>query len=92
MPKHVKCINKQPRLDPHERILNIGGFEGGLRWKRSQQEAIADIEADPQAYFTTDRSGNSVWLVVATNNGRKYIKTQNDDSSQNNLLSLPECP
>jgi hypothetical protein len=92
MSKQVKCINKQPRLDPHERIINIGGIEGGVRWKRTQQQAISDIEADSRSYFTTDKSGNSVWIVVATHNGRKYIKTQNDDSSQNNLLSLPECP
>lgn len=92
MAKQVKCINKLPRQNPHERIQNIGGIEGGVRWKRTQQQAIADIEANPQSYFCTDQKGNSVWIVVATHNGNKYIKTQNDDSSQNNLLSLPECP
>jgi hypothetical protein len=92
MAKQVKCINKLPRQNPHERIQNIGGIEGGVRWKRTQQQAIADIEADSQSYFCTDQRGNSVWIVVATHSGNKYIKTQNDDSSQNNLLSLPECP
>ena len=92
MARQVYCINKQPRNNPHERILNIGGIEGGVRWKRPQAQAISDIEADPHSYYCKDRAGNSVWVVVATHNGNKYIKTQNDDSSQNNLLSLPECP
>ena len=92
MARQVHCINKQPRHNPHERILNIGGIEGGVRWKRTQTQAIADIEANPQSYYCKDRAGKMVWVVVASQNGNKYIKTENDDSSQNNLLSLPECP
>ena len=88
----IQCINKTNRQDPHDRIQSIGGVRSdGVRWKRSQQQAIVDIEARTYAYFVSV-NGASVWVIVATNNGNKYIKTQNDGLHPNNLLSLPECP
>jgi len=91
MARHVLCINKREHHNPHERIINIGGVDGGVRWKRSQQQAIADIEANSQAYYTSV-NGKSVWVIVALHDGHKYIKTEADSTTSNNLLSLPECP
>jgi hypothetical protein len=91
MSKQIMCINKTNRLDPHDRIHNVGGIAGGVRWKTTQQQAIQDIERDSSAYYAS-ANGKSVWVIVATHNGNKYIKTQNDGLHPNNLLSLPECP
>jgi hypothetical protein len=94
MSKQVKCVNKLDRPNPHERIRNIGGVENNGRWKRSQTEAIADVERDPSSYFVTDtRTNQSVWVIVRLSQwGHKYLTTQPDGETQNNLLSLPECP
>jgi len=42
----IRCINKTDRLNPHERIRNVGGANpDGARWKQSQQQTIEEIES-----------------------------------------------
>jgi len=92
MPRQVMCINKRPNhYNAHERIKAIGGIENSTRWKRAEDDAIADVKRDPRAYFT-NVNGNAAWVIVAKHNGREYLKTQNDGYSPDNLLALPECP
>jgi uncharacterized protein DUF3892 len=91
----IKCINKSDRTNPHERILCIGGSPGATttHWKRSQQQAIEDIESGAYAYWVGISGAASVWVVVAVSKfGNKYIKTTADGEQPNNLLALPECP
>lgn len=88
----VKCINKTNRIDPHERISHIGGINpSGTRWKLPLDQAISGIESGKWKFYTS-ANGKSVWVVIATHNGRKYLKTEADVAQANNLLSLPECP
>jgi hypothetical protein len=89
----VKCINKTNRTDPHERISHVGGAPGAStpRWKWTVEEATRHIESGAWRLYV-NVNGNKVWVVVASRNGRKYLKTQNDGDQPNNLLSLPECP
>jgi hypothetical protein len=94
MARQVHCVNKRDRQDPYERILHIGGVEGGTRWKRSQTDAIADVERDARSYYVARPQHNdTVWVIVRVSRfGNKYLTTEADGESQNNLLSLPECP
>lgn len=89
----IKCINKTPRMDPHDRIKNIGGTNpNGTRWLLSQPDAITGIEAGKWRFWTSV-GGNSVWVTIAVSQwGHKYLKTEADGEQPNNLLSLPECP
>jgi hypothetical protein len=89
----VKCINKSNRYDAHERIKNIGGVNSdGTRWKLTQEAAIEGIETGKYSFYVSVQ-GKAVRVVVATSRyGHKYIKTEADGESPNNLLSLPECP
>lgn len=88
----VKCINKRDRQDPHERIKNIGGTNSdGSRWKMTEENAIDGIESGKYSFFVEVRD-DRVQVIVASRNGRKYLKTENDGETPNNLLSLPECP
>lgn len=83
----VTCITKRPsHYDPHERIQALGG----VGWHKSEAEVIADIEAGRNSYYVS-RNGRTVWVVVALHNGRKYLKTEPDGYSPDNLLALPEC-
>lgn len=87
----VKCIKKTNRTDPHERIHGIGGVHQSKSWYLPLDDAIAGIESGKWQFYTSV-NGKSVWVVIATHNGRKYLKTEADGVQPNNLLSLPECP
>jgi len=88
----IRCINKTDRLNPHERIRNVGGVNSdGSRWKQSQEQTIREIEAGEWDFFVTE-GGRTVNVIVATHNGNKYIKTEADGIHPDNLLALPECP
>ena len=93
MSRHqVHCVNKNDRNSAHERITHIGGFnDNGTRWKLTQEEAIAGIESGKYEFFVS-AGGSTSEVIVASRNGRKYLKTTNDGDEPNNLLSLPECP
>jgi hypothetical protein len=83
----VTCITKRGgHNDPHERIQRIGG----VGWSKSEDDAIAEIETGANS-FHVSVGGRSIAVVVATRSGRKYLKTEPDDYSPDNLLALPEC-
>lgn len=89
----VGCINKGNRQSQHDHIRNIGGVNSdGSRWKLSQEQAIADIEAG-KYHFYVRKGGSTVDVIVAVSQyGNKYLKTRADGEKPDNLLSLPECP
>ena len=88
----IECINKVDRFNPWDRITHVGGSTG-RNWKITQQQAIAFIENGEWDFWVEVPNGDSVWVVVTTSPyGNKFIKTQSDGDSPNNLLSLPECP
>jgi len=92
MEVEIQCINKSDRLNPHERILYVGGVHGGSRWRMSQEDAIKGIEAGTYS-FHVSRGGRTARVIVAKSAyGHKYIKTEADGEQPDNLLSLPECP
>ena len=84
--RQITCINKTTRYDAHDRIRTVGGSWG----TESQPEVIKQIEAKTHSYFVSV-GGNTVDVIVSTNNGNKYIKTTKDGVQPDNLLSLPEC-
>jgi hypothetical protein len=92
----VSCIVKQGNhFNPHERIQELGGVHNGQRWKMSEVDIIAELEKPDSTRrwnFYTSVNNRSVWVIVASHSGRKYLKTQADGFSPDNLLSLPECP
>jgi hypothetical protein len=93
MSKHrVTCINKRGNhYDAHERISDIGGKNSdGSSWKMSEERAIKAIEDGTYEFYVSANS-RTVNVIVSTHNRRKYLKTEADGYSPDNLLSLPEC-
>lgn len=83
----VTCINKRgSHYNPHERIQAIGG----AGWKHLEDDAIRRIDSGSDSYTVT-RAGQTVWVVTAVHQGRRYLKTEADGITPDNLLALPEC-
>lgn len=89
----IRCINKDDRYNPHERITHVGGVNpDGGRWKKSQQQAIRETDAGEWQYYVGEESDRVRVITSLSPNGNKYLKTEADGEEPNNLLSLPECP
>lgn len=97
MSKHyVVCITKHPTHDdPHTRIQAVGTSEISTSSKTTRtwtaDEVIKAIEDKTHTFRCRDKAGDEVNVVVATHNDHKYIKTENDGITQDNLLAQDEC-
>ena len=88
----IRCINKSESVNPHERIINLGGVNAdGSRWKLSHTEAIHCIVNDTYLFYIK-RGVKIVYVVIANQSGWKYLKTTTDGDQPDDLLRLPECP
>lgn len=94
MSRHqIYCINKSDRTNRWESISNIGGINpDGGRWKLIQRQAIKDIEEGTYEFFVRAGSAEINVIVATSSQGNKYLKTEADSTTKDNLLSLPECP
>jgi hypothetical protein len=88
----IKCIVKDDRKARHECIQKVGGTNpDGRNWSLTEAQAIAGIENKEYDFYT--RGGGQVAdVIIATHNGKKYLKTKADTTTKDNLLSLPKCP
>jgi hypothetical protein len=91
----VKCVTREVRFNPWERIRAVGGVNpDGQRWKLTQEATVAAIEHNMYGDFYVNRpeGGRARVVVVTSYFGHKYITTETGGDSPNHLLSLPECP
>ncbi|MGS2743587.1 DUF3892 domain-containing protein [Halomonas sp. LS-001] len=58
---------------------------------RSKADAISDIELNIHTYYVTDGGGRRADIHVAGSGASKYLRTNADSSSSNNLDNLPDC-
>jgi len=63
----------------------------GSDWSpRSKSSAISDIENGSHSYYVPWTSGRTEISVVDGATG-KYLRSNHDGSSSNNLADLPDC-
>lgn len=92
----IQCINKSGRAGEHEMIHSVGGLKAnGALWMLSHDDVIQDIESNNRTFFVRrlgSLSPEATVIVVTSQSGQKYIKTQGNAEHANNLLNLPDCP
>lgn len=65
---------------------------GGESWSpRRKAEAIADIEGGLHRYYVPWPDGKSTWISVVQGPTGKYLRTDKDSTTRNNLDDLPDC-
>lgn len=65
--------------------------DSGASWSpRSKADAIADIESGKHTYYVPWKTGRTEIRVVNGSTG-KYLRTDRDETSRNNLDDLPDC-
>ena len=88
MAQQVTCIVKRGNhYNPHERIEKLGNT--AEQWMMNEDTMIRKIEGGSSYY--TYVNGKKADIVIATKDGRKYLKTTADGYSPDNLLALAEC-
>ena len=88
----IQCINKRDRYDRYSSITHVGGVHNGQYWHITQDDAISHIENRVWDFYTNVRGHRARVVVEKSIFGNKYLKTEADQGTENNLLSLPECP
>jgi len=58
---------------------------------RSKTNAINDIESGAHQYFVKETGIEEVSVKVKSRGGKKYLTTEADSNSKNNLDKLPDC-
>jgi len=89
--REITCVNKRNEYnDPHERIQRVGGDYLGSPWNLPDFLVIYYIKNKIEKYFIKV-NGKKIRVVVASHNGKEYLKTEIDDYSPDILLALPIC-
>ena len=64
----------------------------GEYWSpRRKQDAINDIESGVHRYYVHWSDGQNTWIRVVNGPSGKYLRTDKDHTTKNNLDDLPDC-
>lgn len=91
----ITCINKDNGYheNPNVAITHLGWVgNDGKPGKSSRLEIYNWIKNEKGEAYVIDSNGNKAKVIIAeTYSGTRYLKTEADNTTKNNLLSLPEC-
>ena len=80
----------QARHDSDGDIVAIGAPNSD--WSpRFKQDAIQDIESGTHRYYVPWKNDPYTWIEVVYGPTGKYLRTDRDSTTRNNLDDLPEC-
>ena len=81
---------RQTKKDRDGDILAL--CDSGSSWSpRLKHDAIRDIENDIHTYHVPWKDGRTEIRVVNDRQKGKYLRTDRDNTSRNNLDDLPDC-
>ena len=91
MASRITCITKPNAHSSHEHITNVGGVRSnGGGFYITREECANDIDNRKDTYYV-EVGKSRIDVQTYTRGGTKYIKTRNDDTQKDNLLSLKQC-
>lgn len=91
MPSQITCITKPDRENTHEAIQYVGGIRGsGSQFYISRRECADDIDSGRDSYFVHVGLYKTN-VTTYQRNGEKFIRTNADATTTDNLLSLKSC-
>jgi len=89
--RQVSCVTKRNYyFDPHEIIKSFGGEYLGFPWELPDYMVLHYIKTGMEKYYVQS-GGRKLKIVVASHNGKEYLKAETDDYSPDTLLALPDC-
>lgn len=71
----------------HYKWINETNLQSNIA---TRQELVSWIEQGNKCYVRS-KEGKVYCFVNVSSSGTKFLQTQSDDKSSNNLLNLPEC-
>ncbi len=90
MDRQVTCITTSGPKDDCTCITHIGRW--GDIGRITTQEGVRRIEDGTDTFWVRDPAdGSRVNVHVAQRGGRKYLRTDPNDTPRDNLLKLPQC-
>jgi Protein of unknown function (DUF3892) len=84
----VTCIVTEDRHGQGVRIVQIGGKD----WQKKLHDVVYEIGLDVSVFFTYVDGQRAELHVVEPEKGKLHLRTDKDEGTTNNLLSLPQCP
>jgi hypothetical protein len=86
MSKRIRYVDKNK--DHLEHITHLGTAHS----RYTKRGIVRRIEKDGKTYYTEEGGKRADLEVVIPAKGEKYVRTQRDSVTIDNLLSLPSCP
>ena len=81
---------RQARHDSDGDVTALG--DSGASWSlRSKSDVINDIECGYNTYFVPWKNDPHTPIRIVQGHTGKYLRTDSDSTSRNNLDDLPEC-
>lgn len=91
MSQRITHVRKPDRYSSHDAISHYGQKKADGSIDIYEREAfIAYLEKYNEKAYVKE-SGDGAWCKIMNNNHIKYLQTEADSSSANNLLNLPGC-
>lgn len=96
----VTCITKtHPHTDPYQAITRLGGTKDtdGSAWNLTLEQVIQLMDSGDRFYVHAADGSQSdleayLYFPTPTSHGNRHVRTKRDWSTEDNLLTLPDCP
>lgn len=91
MSERITHIRKPDRDNRNEAITHYGQRQPNGTVDVYEREAFIKYLVDHSEKAYVNEDGKGAWCKIMNNGHIRYLQTEADSTSVNNLLSLPDC-